>query len=164
MQKDLTFADKFIYCMELLLIWEVGGCIYYTLEVLFRGYSHVSMYILGGICLVLIGLLNEVGLLKNTYFEVQVLVGDCIVLFLEFVTGCIVNIGLGLHVWDYSNMWGNLLGQICPLFAIIWLPLIALAIYVDDWIKHVYLGFPEHEYIFLFKTLKCFKKKNKAES
>ena len=164
MQKNLTFADKFIYCMELLLIWEVGGCIYYTLEVLFRGYSHVSMYILGGVCLVLVGLINEVGLLKNTYFEVQVLVGDCIVLLLEFITGCIVNIGLGLNVWDYSNMWGNLLGQICPLFAIIWLPLIALAIYVDDWIKLVYLGFPEHEYNFWFKTLKCFNKDKKAVS
>ena len=152
MQKNLTFADKFIYCMELLLIWEVGGCIYYTLEVLFRGYSHVSMYILGGVCLVLVGLINEVGLLKNTYFEVQVLVGDCIVLLLEFITGCIVNIGLGLN------------GQICPLFAIIWLPLIALAIYVDDWIKHVYLGFPEHEYNFWFKTLKCFNKDKKAVS
>ena len=164
MQKNLTFADKFIYCMELLLIWEVGGCIYYTLEVLFRGYSHASMYILGGVCLVLVGLINEVGLLKNTYFEVQVLVGDCIVLLLEFITGCIVNIGLGLNVWDYSNMWGNLLGQICPLFAIIWLPLIALAIYVDDWIKHVYLGFPEHKYSFWFKTLKCFNKDKKAVS
>ena len=37
---------------EYLLIWAVGGCIYYTFEIVFRGFSHWTMFVLGGLCLV----------------------------------------------------------------------------------------------------------------
>ena len=133
-----------------LLLWEIGGCVYYSIEVLWRGHSHPSMFILGGICLICVGLINEV-FPWNTYFELQVLIGDCIVLLLEFTTGCIVNIGLGLNVWDYSNMWGNILGQVCPLFVILWMPVIAAAIFLDDWIRWQYLGEEKPRYKFYFK-------------
>ena len=108
------------------------------------------MFILGGICLICVGLINEI-LPWGIYFELQVIIGDCIVLLLEFTTGCIVNIGLGLNVWDYSNMWGNILGQVCPLFAILWLPVIAAAIFLDDWIRWQYLGEEKPRYKFYFK-------------
>ena len=101
-----------------LLIWEIGGITYYTVEILFRGYSHESMFILGGLCLVFIGLLNEI-FSFNMYFELQVIIGDIIVVGLEFVTGLIVNIWLGLGVWDYSNMPFNFMGQVCLLFALL---------------------------------------------
>ena len=29
----------------------LGGSIYYMIEMLFRGFSHISMFILGGICM-----------------------------------------------------------------------------------------------------------------
>ena len=41
----------------------------------------------------------------------------------EFVTGCIVNLRLGMGVWDYSFLPFNLMGQICPQFTLIWLGL-----------------------------------------
>lgn len=143
-----SFADYFIHTFELLLIWMIGGDVYYGIELLWRGYSHESMFILGGICLVLIGLLNEIPYTKNWYFEQQVLVGDLIVLVLEFFTGCVVNIGLGLNVWNYSDQPGNILGQICPLFASLWLPVIMVAIVLDDFIKWKYLGYPKRTYTF----------------
>ena len=36
---------------EYLVLWAVGGCIYYGIEVVFRGFSHISMFMLGGLCM-----------------------------------------------------------------------------------------------------------------
>ena len=56
------------------------------------------------------------------------------------ITGCIVNIWLQLDIWDYSDLWGNILGQVCPLFTLIWAPLILLAIVLDDVIRWKFFG------------------------
>lgn len=116
------------------ILWMVGGSVYYMIEIFYRGYSHSSMFIVGGICFLLIGAINEI-FPWQLYLEVQLLLGDIAVLIVEFIAGCIVNIWLGLNVWDYSNLPCNLLGQICLPFAILWIPVVALAVVVDDWIK-----------------------------
>lgn len=36
---------------EYLFLWGIGGWIYYSLEIIFRGFSHWSMFVLGGICM-----------------------------------------------------------------------------------------------------------------
>lgn len=130
---EKTVANFFKY----LLIWEVGGFVYYLIEIFYRGHSHPSMFVLGGLCLVLVGLLNDL-FSFDMYFELQVLIGDIIVLIGEFTTGLIVNIWLGLGVWDYSSMKYNIMGQICPQFALLWMPVIAVAILMDDWIRCEY--------------------------
>lgn len=33
---------------EYLFLWGIGGWIYYSLEIIFRGFSHWSMFVLGG--------------------------------------------------------------------------------------------------------------------
>lgn len=118
-----------------LFLLILGGGIYYGVEILFRGYSHWSMFLTGGICFILCGLLNEIWK-WDTKFWKQVLIGDLIVTTIEFVIGCIVNLWLGLGIWDYSNMPLNLLGQICVPFMLLWLPLIAFAIILDDHIRY----------------------------
>ena len=50
--------------------------------------------------------------------------------------GLILNVWLGLGVWDYSALPGNLWGQICPEYAVLWVPLSAAAIVVDDWLRY----------------------------
>ena len=40
-------------------LFLIGGALYYLIEVLWRGYSHWSMFILGGVCFMIMGLLNE---------------------------------------------------------------------------------------------------------
>ena len=37
---------------EYLLLWALGGSFYYAFEVFFRGFSHWSMFVLGGFCLI----------------------------------------------------------------------------------------------------------------
>ena len=36
---------------EYLFLWALGGTLYYSIELMFRGFSHWSMFLLGGICL-----------------------------------------------------------------------------------------------------------------
>lgn len=113
----------------------IGGLIYILIELIWRGHTHISMFILGGICFVAIGLINELfswelGLVW------QSVIGAVIVTVLEFITGLIVNIWLGLGVWNYSNMPFNLLGQICLPFALAWGALSTLAIVLDDYLRH----------------------------
>lgn len=40
-----------------------------------------------------------------------------------------------MNVWDYSGLPGNILGQTCPQFALLFLPLSAIAIIVDDFVR-----------------------------
>ena len=93
------------------------------------------MLILGGLCFVIIGLINEI-FVDSIYIEQEIIIGWLVILILEFVTGCIVNLWLGLDVWDYSDQPFNILGQVCPLFALLWIPLAVFAIFFDDIVRY----------------------------
>jgi len=120
--------------IKYLVLFLLGGYTYYGIEILWRGYSHCSMIICGGICFIYAGLQNEQ--IEWDYpFWKQVLRVEAFILSAEFITGCIVNLWLGLDVWDYSGLPGNILGQTCPQFALLFLPLSAIAIIVDDFVR-----------------------------
>lgn len=118
-----------------LLIFSIFGLTYCLIEIVWRGYTHPSMLIVGGICGLIIGLLNE----KNKKINVlqQMFIGMVIVTILEFISGCILNLYLGLNVWDYSNISYNFMGQICPQFSIIWFILSYIVIRVDDLLRDI---------------------------
>lgn len=121
--------------LKYLFLFVLGGLAYYGIEIAYRGYSHISMFIVGALCFIFIGLLNE-KLEWDTYVEIQVGIGLAFVLVLEFIAGCILNLWLGLSIWDYSNLPLNLLGQICIPFAILWIPVIIVAILLDDYVRY----------------------------
>lgn len=117
------------------VLFTIMGGMYCIIEVLWRGYTHYSMFILAGICGVCIGLVNEV-LSYTTPIWLQALIGAVIVLTGEFICGCICNLWLGLNIWDYSDMPFNVLGQICLPFAVAWVFLSGIAIVVDDYLRY----------------------------
>lgn len=43
-----------------LILFGIGGILYYFIEIIWRGYSHWTMFLLGGICFLLVGLINEI--------------------------------------------------------------------------------------------------------
>ncbi len=122
-----------------LVLFSVGGAIYIMIEMLWRGYSHWSMFIVGGLCFVLIGLINE-------YYSYdipliwQMMIGACIVTAVEFVSGCIINLWLGLNVWDYSDMPFNIWGQVCLPYMVLWSLLSGVAIILDDYLRYWWFG------------------------
>lgn len=135
---------------ETLFLLLLGGSVYYGIEILYRGYSHFSMFVVGGLCFILIGLINELFEWEMSIWK-QIIIGDIIVLIIEFISGCIVNLWLGWNVWDYSNLPFNLLGQICLPFAFMWLPIVWFAIVVDDWTKFIFFGGKRPSYNYKLK-------------
>ena len=76
--------------MEIILFY-IGGALYTLMEVLWRGHTHWTMYVLGGMCFVIIGLLNEHKFSCKGALFVQSVIGAAVITGLEFITGCIVN-------------------------------------------------------------------------
>ena len=101
------------------LLFYTGGTVYLSLELLYRGRSHGSMFLAGGLCFLLIGHLNRVE--PKLPLPLRALVGAGIVTMVELGVGLLVNRTYG--VWDYRGQPGNFLGQICPLFSALWIPL-----------------------------------------
>ena len=129
--------NKLKIITKYLLLGIIGSIIYMSLEILWRGYTHWTMGILGGICFICLGLINEL-LSWETPLVLQMLIGGTIITILEFITGCIVNLWLGWNIWDYSNLPLNLLGQICLPFSILWYFISAIGIVIDDYIRYIY--------------------------
>ena len=121
--------------LKMLFVFGTGGLLYNLLELAWRCWTHWTMCFLGGACFVSMGLINEILPWAMPIWQ-QMAIGACIITGLEFLTGCIVNLWLGWGVWDYSQMPGNLLGQICPQYFGMWL-LVALAgIILDDCLRY----------------------------
>ncbi len=117
-----------------LILFLIFGIIYYGLETLWRGYSHFSMVIVGGLCGLLIGYINEYS--ETIVIWKQCFIATGIVVVIEFVSGCILNLWLSLGVWDYSHMPFNLLGQVCLQFTVLWFCLSLICILLDDWLRY----------------------------
>ena len=110
------------------VLFYAGGAAYLILELLYRGRSHGSMFLAGGTCFLLIGRLNRA--VPRMPLPARAAVGALIVTMVEFGAGLLVNREYG--VWDYRDQPGNLMGQICPLFTALWVPLSLLAIFLYD--------------------------------
>mgnify|MGYP000858725730 FL=1 len=124
---------KKIFEYMTLLIY--GGGIYYFIELAYRGYSHYTMILVGGLCFVCIGLLNELYTYKMSLIK-QMIISCVIVTVIELIAGAILNILLKLKIWDYSNLKFNLFGQISLRTSIIWFFLALPAIYLDDYLRY----------------------------
>ena len=104
-----------------------------------RGFSHWSMFILGGICFILCGRLNEKQRGRYTLLQ-QMFLSMLMITFLEFCAGVILNLWLKLDIWDYSRIPFNLYGQICLPYAAVWFVLSAAAIVADDYLRYWLYG------------------------
>ena len=106
------------------VLFYMGGSAYMTLEFLWRGKSHYSMFLLGGVCFLIIGRLG-----RKLPLAVRLILNSGVITALELVTGLIVN--RNYSVWDYRTAPFNFLGQICLPFSLLWIPvsLLGLLIY-----------------------------------
>lgn len=121
--------------IKYLILGIIGGFTYVLIELLYRGHSHWSMFAVSAISFILIGLINEFISWDMELWK-QMLIGSGIVTILEFISGYILNIKLGWHIWDYSNVSFNILGQICLPFSIVWFFISLIAIVADDYLRY----------------------------
>lgn len=130
MTKIRHHADK---AMVLFLCGAAG---YASIEMIWRGHTHWTMAVLGGILFLLLGGLNEWFPWEMPLW-LQCICGAGIVTDAEFVAGLVLNVWLKLGIWDYSSIPGNVLGQICPQYTLAWLGLSLVAILIDDWLRYL---------------------------
>ena len=112
---------------ERLMIFFIGAAGYALLEMLWRGYTHWTMLLLGGACFLIVYGINI--RCKGKRMLYKCLLGSASITCAELAVGCIVNLWLGWQVWDYSRYYIQLWGQICLLYSFFWFVLCMPLVY-----------------------------------
>ncbi len=100
-----------------IFLFTIGGASYVGLELLWRGRSHLSMFLAGGSCFLLLGMIDKATIIP---LPLRIIAGANIITAIELLAGLLVN--QNYTVWDYRDMPLNFLGQICFGYSLLWLP------------------------------------------
>ena len=103
---------------EIVSVFSIGAVGYSLLEILWRGNTHWTMTLAGGICFAGIHLSNIYA--RSLSIWKKCFLGSVLITIVELFTGIVVNLWMRWNVWDYSGQWMNFLGQVCPLFSFFW--------------------------------------------
>lgn len=123
--------------LTLAYLFFIGSVFGWVLELLFRNLTHkhdkwinpgfctgpyLPIYGCGLCVLFLLASLEEVNLIGNPFWNKAALFAAMAVgmTAIEYVAGIICLKCFQLRLWDYSGLWGNIQGIICPLFSAIW--------------------------------------------
>ena len=120
-----------------LILFGIGGFIYVAIELLWRGHTHWTMFLVGGICFLLVGYINEIFTFEIPLVK-QMAISAVIITTVEFLAGLLVN--CTYSIWDYRNLPLNILGQICLPYSILWFLLSLPAIILDDYLRYWLFG------------------------
>lgn len=118
LNSDMKISFLTNEALKAVIVFVIGFVGYGVIEILFRGYTHWSMLLTGGACLLTLYYLNFQ--YKNAPLVLKALGGAIVITLYEFTVGVIVNLLFHFNVWDYSALPLDVLGQICPLFTFLW--------------------------------------------
>lgn len=123
-----------------MLLWTWGGTVYYLLEVAYKSLTghpeRISWTMLALAILLCIPVERCGAELPWEYpLWLQALACAGLVTAVEFVAGLVLNVWLGLGIWDYSHLPFNFIGQICLQFFFVWWGLCFVFIPVFDWMR-----------------------------
>lgn len=104
--------------IETAAVFAVGAVGYSAIELLWRGHTHWSMAVAGGICFSLITDIERK--FPNIRYLYKCIIGSLSITAVEFGFGVVFNMWLNKNVWDYSGIKFNILGQICLLYTVLW--------------------------------------------
>ena len=128
-----------------LILFSVGAVLYSAIEIVWRGRTHWTMAVLGGICFVICGGVNEY-LSWETPLLLQCLICAILITAAELAAGMVLNVRMGLAIWDYSDLPFQYRGQICLGYSCLWYLLSLAAILLDDWIRWRFFGEEKPQY------------------
>ena len=121
-----------------MIIFAAGAIGYAFFEIAFRGYTHWTMMLTGGACVLTIYYINQE--LRGSSLFFRALLGTVVIIVFEFFVGLVVNMWFGWDVWDYSDVRWNVLGQVCPLFGGAWFVLSLVLCWISDRITAIKHG------------------------
>ena len=115
---------------KILTLFAIGAAAYSAIEILWRGFTHWTMAIVGGLGLCGIYYVNEKSAAQSK--PQRCFFCSMLITALEFTAGVILNL---MRIWDYSRLRFNLFGQICLLYSFLWFLLSFPALKICDYIK-----------------------------
>lgn len=129
---------------EYILLLCFAGYVYVILELLFRGRTDISMLFTASVCSICIITLNDV-YSYDLDFIVQVIICAIYCTIVEYLVGYYL-VNQDHHIWDYTNQFMNLHGQICLLFSFVWAIISAITIPLFDYIDYLVFDGPRPYY------------------
>ncbi len=133
------------YMLRSVVLWMFGGTFYFLIEVLWKIFHNHpeniswTMLVLGIIVSIPLDLCNN-SISWEMPLWLQAIWGGTYITISELISGLILNVWLKLNIWDYSNLYGNILGQICPQFTLLWILFAGIGIVMFDWLRYVLYG------------------------
>ena len=121
--------------LKSLTVFFIGAFGYGIIELLFRGYTHITMGVLGGMCLLFMSILNY---FRTSFLSLLVcaVISGIFITVLEGAMGYFLNLKLHMNVWDYTENSYNLYGQICLKFALAWILLSAFVMPIERFLSN----------------------------
>lgn len=116
-------------------IFTIGALCYGFVEILNRGYTHITMGILGGFSFLVIHILNGDRLEGKIKLFPVILISAFFITSIELFSGEILNNFLKMNIWSYEDVPLNFDEQICLPFSIIWMFLAFAGIFADNFIR-----------------------------
>lgn len=127
---------------EIVICFLIGYFGYTGIETIYRGYSYSLMGMLGAVAFYIVGQINE---RRNVGLIWQGLIGSFLITIMELMTGSAL-LKYDVRMWDYSNLWGNYKGLICPLFSCAWFILSVLIVFIHDLLMYLFFNIPLKKY------------------
>jgi uncharacterized membrane protein len=124
---------------EIVAIFVIGESGYSLIELFWRGYTHWTMSITGGLCFLSIYKLNT-RMLKASFWK-KCLASTSLITGIEFVCGCVINRWLKWDVWNYQAQRLNFMGQICLIYSCLWFLLSIPTLCLCNFLKKRYFDF-----------------------
>ena len=133
----MSRAGRWVLSM---LLWFWGGAVYFLLEVAYKtatGKPEMISWTMLVLAVLLTIPVERCGeqLPWDVPLWLQALACAVLVTAVELAVGLILNVLLGLGVWDYSDLPGNFMGQICPQFFAVWFVMCLVFIPAFDWLR-----------------------------
>lgn len=126
-----TAQGTFRALLRYMTVFAVGALAYGLIEIAARGYTHISMGLVGGICMLVIDILGSFRR-KGFPLAAALMLTTFFITASELISGVILNLNMHLNIWDYSDMPFNYRGQICLPFVFLWFLLSILGTVVDE--------------------------------
>lgn len=123
--------------LTLAYLFFIGSVMGWVLELLYRNLKrphtkwinpgfctgpYVPLYGFGLCILYLLASLERLSIIENPFWNkvVSIVAMAVCMTLIEYIAGILCLKWMKVRLWDYSGLWGNVQGIICPVFSLIW--------------------------------------------